>query len=160
MDEHLRRQVTWLVVAGAVLCLIIYAGGRRSEVNRLRDQIAYGSPAQRLAAVERLVASQKLADAVTDSPRWVQDGVVEAVTRLGDLCREIRTVENAGLAELEAANMAQVAWLAATAALTREESRGAHYRSDFPEPRETWRRHILLRQIHGQVDISYQPVLT
>ena len=83
MDEHLRRQVTWLVVAGAVLCLIIYAGGRRSEVNRLRDQIAYGSPAQRLAAVERLVASQKLADAVTDSPRWVQDGVVEAVTRLG-----------------------------------------------------------------------------
>jgi len=56
VDEHLRRQVTWLVVAGAVLCLIIYAGGRRSEVNRLRDQIAYGSPAQRLAAVERLVA--------------------------------------------------------------------------------------------------------
>ncbi len=31
------------------------------------------------------------------------------------------------------------------AALRREESRGAHYRSDFPEPREEWRRHIVFR---------------
>ncbi len=89
MDEHpefaseLRRQVTWVVVAGAVLCLIIYAGGRRGELDRLRDQIAYGNPAQRLAAVERLVETQKLADAIADSPRWVQDNMVEAIARLG-----------------------------------------------------------------------------
>ncbi len=31
------------------------------------------------------------------------------------------------------------AWLTAHAALRREESRGGHYRSDFPEPREAWR---------------------
>jgi len=35
--------------------------------------------------------------------------------------------------------------LATEAALMREESRGAHYRSDFPEPREEWRRHIVFR---------------
>ena len=83
MDEHLRRQITWVVVAGAVLCLMVYAGGRRSELSRLRDQIAYGSPTQRLAAVERLVETQKLAEAMADAPRWVQDNMVEAIARLG-----------------------------------------------------------------------------
>ena len=35
--------------------------------------------------------------------------------------------------------------LAAEAALLREESRGAHYRSDFPGEREEWRRHLVFR---------------
>lgn len=36
--------------------------------------------------------------------------------------------------------------LAAEAALLREESRGAHYRTDHPEPREAWRHHIVFRK--------------
>ena len=36
--------------------------------------------------------------------------------------------------------------LVAEAALLRQESRGAHYRSDFPQPREEWRRHIIFRR--------------
>ena len=35
--------------------------------------------------------------------------------------------------------------LAAEAALLREESRGAHYRSDFPQRRDLWRRHLVFR---------------
>ncbi|MDD5399385.1 MAG: L-aspartate oxidase, partial [Dehalococcoidia bacterium] len=31
------------------------------------------------------------------------------------------------------------------AALLREESRGAHYRSDFPSPSEKWRKHIVFK---------------
>lgn len=83
MDEHTRRQVTWVVVAGVALCLIIYAGGRRGEVGRLRSQIAYGNPVQRQAAVQRLVDMQKLQEAVADQPRWIQDNVVDAIGFIG-----------------------------------------------------------------------------
>ena len=42
----------------------------------------------------------------------------------------------------ELANLLTIGRLMAEAALLREESRGAHYRTDFPEPSEAWRRRI------------------
>ena len=49
----------------------------------------------------------------------------------------------AGLEASETANLALVGWVMAEAALRREESRGAHYRLDFPRPRPAWRRRQL-----------------
>ena len=46
----------------------------------------------------------------------------------------------------ELADLLVCARLVAEAALFREESRGAHYRPDFPQPREEWRRHIIFRR--------------
>lgn len=46
----------------------------------------------------------------------------------------------------ELANMLLTARVMAEAALLREESRGAHFRTDFPEPRDGWRRHITFRE--------------
>lgn len=43
----------------------------------------------------------------------------------------------------EVANLLTVARLVTAAAAVREESRGGHYRADFPEPRPTWRRRLL-----------------
>jgi L-aspartate oxidase len=43
----------------------------------------------------------------------------------------------------ELANLIQVGRLVAEAAALREESRGAHYRSDFPNTSAAWRRHLV-----------------
>ena len=48
-------------------------------------------------------------------------------------------------ADFEQRNMLVVARLIVEAALQRRESRGAHYREDFAEASEEWRRHIVLR---------------
>ncbi len=46
----------------------------------------------------------------------------------------------------ELANMVLVGRLMAEAALIREESRGAHYRSDFPQTSDAWLKHIVFRK--------------
>jgi L-aspartate oxidase len=46
----------------------------------------------------------------------------------------------------ELANMVLAGRLMARAALLREESRGAHYRSDYPAQRDEWRRHLVFRR--------------
>jgi L-aspartate oxidase len=46
----------------------------------------------------------------------------------------------------ELSNLLTCARLMTEAALLRNESRGAHYRADFPEPREEWQRHIVFRR--------------
>jgi L-aspartate oxidase len=46
----------------------------------------------------------------------------------------------------ELANLILLGRLVTEAALQREESRGAHYRRDFPEPRPEWLRHIVFRR--------------
>ncbi len=50
----------------------------------------------------------------------------------------------------ELADLLLCSRLVTEAALLREESRGAHYRTDFPQPREEWRRHLVFRKGTGQ----------
>ncbi len=45
-------------------------------------------------------------------------------------------------------NMLQAAWLITTSALLREESRGGHYRSDFPEEEANWTKKKIVRNCH------------
>lgn len=44
-------------------------------------------------------------------------------------------------------NMLQAAWLIATSALMRKESRGGHYRSDFPEEETDWTKKKIVRKL-------------
>ncbi|TRM95576.1 L-aspartate oxidase, partial [Sulfolobus sp. B1] len=43
------------------------------------------------------------------------------------------------------ANASLVSLLSVKAALLREESRGSHYRTDFPKRRDIWRRRIYFK---------------
>lgn len=53
---------------------------------------------------------------------------------------------DAQVAYLEFQMMLQLAVLVARAALTRSESRGGHFRADFPTPDNLWRKHIVFQR--------------
>ena len=59
---------------------------------------------------------------------------------------------------IELANMINSGWLVTRAALERTESRGAHYRTDFPDTLENWHCHLLLREVSGELIIERTPV--
>jgi L-aspartate oxidase len=66
--------------------------------------------------------------------------------------RELKAVENPTRADYELRNIHRVAALIATAALAREESRGGHYRIDFPAKSASFERHSVLALAPGEVN--------
>ncbi|MGO0123085.1 L-aspartate oxidase [Desulfothermobacter acidiphilus] len=50
------------------------------------------------------------------------------------------------LEEMEFKDMLEVAYLVTEAAWMRTESRGGHYRADFPQPVPRWQRHLIFRR--------------
>jgi succinate dehydrogenase / fumarate reductase flavoprotein subunit len=69
-------------------------------------------------------------------------------------------VFNYELAEaLEFTNMLRVAECIVTSALARTESRGAHFRSDFPERNDKeWLKHTLVEETASGLQVNYKPV--
>jgi succinate dehydrogenase/fumarate reductase flavoprotein subunit len=56
---------------------------------------------------------------------------------------------------IELSNMITAARLVTRTALEREESRGAHFRTDFPDIDDAnWQHHILLRCDEGELKIE------
>jgi len=82
---------------------------------------------------------------------WDKVGIVRDGAGLAEATRQLSAWRAAlpppsDRPSYELANMLLAGRLVAEAALIREESRGAHYRTDFPAPREEWRRHITFRK--------------
>jgi len=82
---------------------------------------------------------------------WEKVGIVRDGPALNEAARLLDAWEAALPAPCdrpshELANLVLLGRLVTEAALQREESRGAHYRRDFPEPRPEWLRHIVFRR--------------
>jgi L-aspartate oxidase len=90
-------------------------------------------------------AAQVAADCVREV-MWENAGIVRTAKGLRRCLTELADIE-ARLPEgaTEEANLVQTGRLIAEAALLRKESRGGHYRTDFPRAKRAWRgRHIVL----------------
>ncbi len=90
-----------------------------------------------------LLSLEALQNLLWDNIGIVRDrkGLAEAVDILASWEHQMPEASNRQSHEL--ANMIITGRLIAEAALLREESRGAHFRSDFPRRSESWLRHIV-----------------
>ncbi len=76
-----------------------------------------------------------------------QDELRMTLNKISDLSSEVLATKFDRVEEFELQNMLIVARLVTQSALMREESRGAHFRSDFPKTDDLkWKKHIILKR--------------
>jgi L-aspartate oxidase len=74
---------------------------------------------------------------------WDRCGILRDGAGLQEACAQL---ERGRGADAESENMRQAALLIARSALAREESRGAHFRTDFPERRAAFEKHSVVKK--------------
>ena len=157
-----RANIARLYAAGEVARTGVHGANRLASNSLLEGLVFAERVARDIGAVTRLAkipalgkwkvpplpdrgAAQVGADAIREI-MWSNAGIArtarglrEALTRLADI--GARLPEGA----TEELNMLQTAHLIVEAALLRKESRGGHYRADYPRAKRTWKgRHIEL----------------
>ncbi len=155
-DLEGRTSLPRLFAAGEAACTGVH-GANRLASNSLLEGVVFGARAG--AAMRELAGAPPpeggappeplfpcSSEAEIRSLAWEKCGIVRAGGALAEArawldARCLAPAGEPGLAQYEARNMHAVVGLIARCALAREESRGAHYRTDFPQKRETFARH-------------------
>jgi len=106
-----------------------------SELPDLAEPVAYQNIQQELQVLMSRYAG----------PLRNREGLEKVLSFLDEYSR----LEYTSAGDLQAAEMNNrllVCRLVAETALMRTESRGGHFRQDYPEPRNSWKKHIILRK--------------
>jgi L-aspartate oxidase len=167
-DVHGRTSVAGLFAAGEAACTGVH-GANRLASNSLLEGLVFGALAAEEMIQEQVqgarhkvqgdAAEETANDVGEDVEGWIaelrglmwgdagllRDGV--GLRRAEAELAAMRETMPRGLTRraLEARNLHTVAEAMVQAALAREESRGAHYRTDFPKPAEVARHSIIRR---------------
>jgi L-aspartate oxidase len=160
-----RTTVKGLYAAGEVACTGVH-GANRLASNSLLEGLVFGARAGKALIQDDSkfkVQSSKSADenptskiqhpktvGISTAVRkrvkrvmWERVGILRDEEGLQRAIREFEQISTANLGT-SSRNFVTLAKLVATAALWREESRGGHFRTDFPERRDrTWRVHSI-----------------
>jgi len=119
-------------------------------VEALRLPEAGGYDRNLSAEADATFAESPLSLSNLQSLMWEKAGIVRDGDGLAEAAMTLAMWQRSAVTSLdrpsqELSNLLLVGRLVAEAALIREESRGAHYRTDYPSTLESWRRHIVFR---------------
>ena len=157
-----RTTVPGLFAAGEAACNGVH-GANRLASNSLLEGLVYGARAavaMRQAAptpgraVGRRVAFPTMPEAELRRLAWEHCGVLRQSEGLAQASRLLAGVPlvpkgHKSRQDFETRSIYLVLRLIAEAAFAREESRGGHYRLDFPEKSEAYRKHSILQKDHA-----------
>ena len=150
-DLYGRTSVPRLFAAGEVASTGVH-GANRLASNSLLEGVVFGARAGRAmresaAALRTVPMPEPLGWCETTAERtqrvaWEKCGIVRDGKGLREACEWLaRPAQPEGS---EARNMREVALLIARCALAREESRGAHFRTDYPAKRPEFAKHSVV----------------
>jgi L-aspartate oxidase len=156
-----RTTIEGLYAAGEVACTGVH-GANRLASNSLLEGVVFGRRAGRAmriaehasasaAEVPGPVLFPETAESHIREIAWLDCGIVRSGDGLRRACDTLGGLSLAKLSKTtrekyELRNLHTVALLIARCALAREESRGGHFRTDFPDARPEFQKHSFARK--------------